>query len=71
MYFTVDNIYSDIVFWRRNLFVLLSGVAEKRFINEATKWIEYWNNDSIHFKDIAFKVVIDGYACSASTVTNI
>ena len=37
MYFTVDNIYSDIVFWRRNLFMLPSGVAEKRFISALSR----------------------------------
>jgi hypothetical protein len=55
---TIDQIYNEIVFWRRNLFMLPSGAAGKKFITETTKWIEYWNNDSIYFKDIALKVLM-------------
>ena len=32
--------------------------AGKQFVNQTTKWVEYWNYYSVHFKDIALKVVI-------------
>ena len=33
----VDTVYEIVVFWRRNLFVLPSGAAGKRFIGEKTR----------------------------------
>ena len=32
-----DTVYEIVVFWRRNLFVLPSGAAGKRFIGEKTR----------------------------------
>lgn len=58
VYHTIDQIYNEIVYWKRNLFMLPSGAAGKKFISETTKWIEYWNNDSIYFRDIALKVLM-------------
>ena len=54
----IDAIYDEIVVWRRNIFMLPSGAAGKQFVSETTKWIEYWNQDSLDFKNIALKVVM-------------
>lgn len=54
----IDAIYDEIVLWRRNLFMLPSGAAGKKFVSETTKWIEYWKHDVIDFKDIALKVLM-------------
>ena len=34
---TIDAIYDEIVFWRRNLFMLPSGAVGKKFVSETTK----------------------------------
>ena len=54
----INVIYEEIVYWGRNLFKLPSGAAGKKFISEATKWIEFWIQDAIEFKDIALKVLV-------------
>ena len=51
-------LYDETVVWRKNIFMLPSGAAGKHFVIETTKWIEYWNHDSVDFKDIALKVVM-------------
>ena len=38
--------------------MLTSGAAGKHFVIETRKWIEYWNHDSVDFKDIGLKVVM-------------
>ena len=40
----VNSAYDEIVFWRRNIFKLPSGVAGKKYIKESTKLIESWNS---------------------------
>ena len=54
----INSIYEEIVFWKRNLFLLPTGSSGKTFISETTKWIDHWNNDSAHFTEIAMKVVM-------------
>ena len=54
----IDEIYEEIVFWRWNLFKLPSGAGGKKFIAETTKWIEFWNQGAIEFRDIALKVLM-------------
>jgi hypothetical protein len=54
----INAIYDEIVFWRRNLFMLPSGAVGKKFVSETTKWIEYWNHDAVNFKDIALNVLM-------------
>ena len=54
----IDEMYEEIIFWRQNLFKLLSGhgaTRKKSVISESTKWVEFWNQDVIEFKDIALK----------------
>ena len=40
---SVDKIYNEIVYWRRNVFLLPSGSAGKNFVNEMRRLIEAWN----------------------------
>ena len=54
----IDAIYDEIVFRRRNLFMLPSGAVGKKFVVETTKWIEYLNQNAVNFKDIALKVLM-------------
>ena len=54
----IDATYEEIVFWRRNLFLLPTGAAGKKYVVELTKWIEYWNNESEFYRDITMKVVM-------------
>ena len=48
--------------------MLPSGTSGKLFVGETTKWIEYWNQNSRDFKNVASKVVmiipaIRAYSC--------
>ena len=52
---TIDNIYNEIIHWRKNLFKLPSGKASKLFITELTTWLEHFNKNS-DFQMIAMKV---------------
>ena len=54
----VDSIYEEIVFWKKNIFMLPSGSAGKNYIREKTKLINVWNNNCIFLKDIALKTVM-------------
>ena len=54
---TVSAIYEECVYWRRNLFLLPSGKAGKQFIEECTRLINIWNNDS-PLKPIALKALM-------------
>ena len=57
IHYKINEVYGEIVFWRRHLFKLPTGAAGKKFISE-TKWNEYWNHDAIEFKDIALNVLM-------------
>ena len=50
-------VYDEIVFWKKNLFLLPSGQAGKSFIREMTRLIEIWNNDAI-LKEISLKLLM-------------
>ena len=41
----VHDAYEKIVFFRKNLFLLPSGSAEKAYINEVTRLVNAWNNN--------------------------
>ena len=43
---TVNDVYDEIVHYRRNIFNVLSGRAWKSFIEELTFWIKQFNSDS-------------------------
>ena len=53
----INATYEEVVFWRKNLFMLPSGQAGKSFIKEMTKMIEMWNNDG-NLKDICLKAAM-------------
>ena len=38
----VWTVYKEIVYWKKNLFLLPSGRAGKQFIYETTKWMNKW-----------------------------
>jgi len=52
----VNNTYEKIVFWKKNLFLLPSGSAGKAYIEEITKLMNAWSDDS-YLADIAFKAI--------------
>ena len=53
---TVNDIYEDIVFWRKNLFMLPTGSNGKKYIQEITRLMNSWTEDS-PLKEIAFKAI--------------
>ena len=42
----LNNAYEKIVHWKKNIFLLPSGKAGKEFIDEMTRLVGEWNNDS-------------------------
>ena len=42
----LNFIYDKIVYWKKNLFLLLSGSVGKSFIREMTRLVNSWVNDS-------------------------
>ena len=50
--------YDEIVHWRKNIFLPPSGSAGKKFISEKTKFINFWNDESPHFYNIAIKIAM-------------
>ena len=54
----INAIYEEVVFWRRNLFMLPTGKAGKKYIMETTRLINIWNAESVEMKDIALKAVM-------------
>ena len=52
---TIDNIYDEIVHWRKNLFKLPSGTAGRSFISFLTNWLDHFNRGT-EFCRIALKV---------------
>ena len=51
----ICNAYDEVIFWRKNLFMLPSGKASKQFIRELTFWIEQYNKNT-HLHGISLKV---------------
>ena len=52
----VSTMYEQIVYGKRNLFLLPSGKAGKQYIYETTKLMNEWLQES-PLKDIAFKAI--------------
>ena len=52
---TIDNIYDEIVHWRKNLFKLPSGTAVRSFISFLTKLLDHFNRGN-EFRRVALKV---------------
>ena len=53
----LDVIYEG-VYWRRNLFLLPTGAAGKKYITETTRLIEIWNQKVDPLKDISIEAVM-------------
>ena len=53
----LSTIYEQIVYWRKNLFLLPSRKAGKQYIDETTKLMNEWLIES-PLKDIAFKATL-------------
>ena len=53
----VSTMYEQIVYGKRNLFLLPSGKAGKQYIDETTKLMNEWLQES-PLKDIAFKAIM-------------
>ena len=51
------QVYETVVFWRKNLFLLPSGKAGRKFIGEVSRLMSEWLHDS-PMKDIAFKAIM-------------
>ena len=52
----VSTVYEQLVYWKKNLFLLPSGKAGKQYIDETTKLMNEWLPES-PVKDIAFKAI--------------
>ena len=52
----INDIYEEIVFWRKNLFLLPSGKYGNEYIRETTRLLTSWVEDT-PLKDIAFKAI--------------
>ena len=53
----VSTVYEQIVYWKKNLFLLPLGKAGKQYIDETTKLMNEWLQES-PLKDIAFKTIM-------------
>lgn len=53
----VSAVYEQIVHWKKNLFLLPSGKAGKQYIDETTRLMNEWLQES-PMKDIAFKAIM-------------
>ena len=53
----VSTVYEQIVYLKKNLFLLPSGKAGKQYIDETTKLMNEWLQES-PLKDIAFKAIM-------------
>jgi len=54
----INNIYNEIVLWRKNIFKVPSGKSGKTFIQEMTRLIELWTNKSTLFETISIKALM-------------
>ena len=52
----LTNAYKKIVHWKRNLFMVPSGVARKKYVEEITRLLNLWIQDS-PLKSIALKAI--------------
>ena len=53
----VSTAYEQIVYWKKNLFLLPSGKAGKQYIDETTKLMNEWFQES-PLKDVTFKAIM-------------
>ena len=53
----LSQVYETVVFWGKNLFLLPSGKAGRKFIGEVSRLMSEWLHDS-PLKDIAVKAIM-------------
>ena len=53
----VSIVYEKVVHWKKNMFLLPSGQAGKRYVDETTRLMNEWLHDS-PMKDVAFKAIM-------------
>jgi len=53
----VNNVYEKIVYWKKNLFMLPTGKAGKVYIDEMTKLLNSWSNET-SLMNVAFKALM-------------
>ena len=53
----VSTVHEQVVYWKKNLFLLPSGKEGKQYIDETTKLMNEWLQES-PLKDIAFKTTM-------------
>ena len=53
----VSTVYEQVIYQKKNLFLLPSGKGGKQYIDETTKLMNEWLQES-PLKDIAFKVIM-------------
>jgi hypothetical protein len=54
----VGAVYEEVVHWRKNLFLVPSGAAGKKYVRESAKIIDYFNTNSKDFGDISIKLLM-------------
>ena len=52
----ICQVYEEIVFWKKNLFMLPTGSIGKRYVREISRLMNAWQEDS-PLKNIAFKAI--------------
>ena len=52
----IQDAYERIVFWKKNLFMLPTGAAAKKYMTKTTKLMNGWTNN-LPFKDVAFTTI--------------
>ena len=58
LYSLANEMYDNVVFWRKNLFKLPSGSAGKDYIRECTRLINLWNGNVLPMADVALKLLM-------------
>ena len=42
----LEDTYNQIVFWRKNIFMVITEAAGKKFIDEIFRFLNLWTNDA-------------------------
>ena len=54
----VSAVYEEIVFWRKNVFMVPSGSAGKDYVSEMTRLINIWNANATDLHNISLKLLM-------------
>ena len=52
----LEKANEQIVYWRKNIFTLPTGISSKKFVNKITRLFDQWTNDTL-LKSIALKAI--------------